>query len=70
MQVTDPNLPVKFVVFDGFGKEMDQLFPAALHNDKWAVTSYPQFGAALRAEHDRGVCGLIPLLSALYAGSP
>ncbi|MFF8786092.1 hypothetical protein [Streptomyces sp. NPDC015125] len=70
MHETDPELPVRFVVLDGYGKPMDQLYPGGLHNDKWAVTSYSQFGAILRAGHDRGVRGLIPLLTTLYAGSP
>ncbi|KAA6212026.1 hypothetical protein CP973_21260 [Streptomyces albofaciens JCM 4342] len=70
MHETDPSLPVAFVVLDGYGKPMEQLFPGGLHNEKWAVTSYSQFGAVLRAEHDRGVRGLIPLLAALYAGAP
>ncbi|MEE1782771.1 hypothetical protein PUR71_07555 [Streptomyces sp. SP17BM10] len=70
MHETDPDLPVRFVVLDGYGKPMDQLYPGGLHNAKWAVTSYPQFGAVLRAEHDRGVRGLIPLLTTLYAGGP
>ncbi|UQW99211.1 hypothetical protein [Streptomyces sp. RerS4] len=68
MYETDPSLPVRFIVLDGYGKSMEQLYPGGLHNEKWAVTSYSQFGAVLRAEHDRGVRGLIPLLATLYAG--
>jgi hypothetical protein len=59
-----------FLVLDGYGKAMDQIFPGGLHNPEWAVTGYRQFGAILRAEHNRGVRGLIPLLTTLYAGSP
>ncbi len=58
-----------FVVLDGYGMSMEQLFPGAESNDRWAVTSYRQFGAVLRAEHSRGVRGLVPLLAALYACS-
>ena len=32
------------------------------------VTSYPQFGAVLRKDYERGVRGLVPLLATLYAG--
>ncbi|WP_331773284.1 hypothetical protein OG948_58865 (plasmid) [Embleya sp. NBC_00888] len=68
MHETDPELPVRFVVLDGYGKPMDQMFPSGLRNEHWAVTGYSQFAAILRAEHDRGVRGLIPLLSTLFAG--
>ncbi|WP_199546329.1 hypothetical protein [Streptomyces sp. N35] len=70
MRRTDADHPVKFVVLDGYGKSMDQLYPDGLHNKKWSVTSYPQLGRVLRAEHDRGVGGLVPLLATLYSGSP
>jgi hypothetical protein len=69
MHETDPGLPVRFIVLDGYGKPMEQLYPGGLHNEKWAVTSYSQFGAVLRDEHGQGVQGLVPLLATLYAGS-
>ncbi|MFE4798267.1 hypothetical protein ACFRFL_25090 [Streptomyces sp. NPDC056708] len=61
---------MRFIVLDGYGKPMEQFYPGGLYNEKWAVTSYSQFGATLRAEHDRGVRGLVPLLATLYAGGP
>lgn len=62
------NQVKNFIVLDAHGKSMEQLFPGGQFNDRWTVTSYLQFGAALRAEHSRGVRGLVPLLAALYAG--
>lgn len=70
MHETGPDLPARFVVLDCYGRSMAQLYPGGLHNEEWAVTSYEQFGEVLRAEHEAGVRGLIPLLSILYAGSP
>lgn len=65
----DPASRVKgFIVLDAYGKSMDQLFPGGQFNDKWLVTSYPQFGRVLRAAYEQGVRGLVPLLAALYAG--
>ena len=64
-----PGSQVKaFAVLDAYGKNMEQLFPGGQFNDRWLVTSYPQFGAVLRAGHEQGVRGLVPLLAALYAG--
>jgi hypothetical protein len=63
-----PSQVKDFVVLDAYGKSMEQLFPGGQFNDQWLVTSYPQFGAVLRAGHEQGVQGLVPLLSALYAG--
>lgn len=58
------------VVLDAYGKSMDQLFPAGKHNALWSVTSYAQLGSVLRAAHEEGVRGLVPLLATLYAGAP
>jgi hypothetical protein len=58
-----------FVVLDAYGKSMERMFPDGEFNDRWLVTSYPQFGAVLRAGYEQGVRGLVPLLTALYAGS-
>ena len=55
-----------FVVLDVWARPMDRTFYWGEHNDKWALTSYARFGAVLRAEHERGVPHLVPLLSALY----
>ena len=48
---------------------IDAAYPCGVHNERWAVTSYPQFAAVLRAEHDQGATGLVPPLATLYAGS-
>ncbi len=68
MHETDSDLPVRFVVLDGYGKHMDQMFPGGLHNSEWSVTGYGQFASVLRAEPDRGTRGLTPLLTTVYAG--
>jgi hypothetical protein len=60
--------PKTFLVLDAYGKEMEQLFPEGQYNNQWDVTSYPQFGSVLRIAYEKGVRGLVPLLSALYAG--
>jgi muconolactone delta-isomerase len=57
-----------FLVVDTYGRPMDQTFFDGAHNAEWGVTSYAQFGAVLRAGHERGTRGLVPLLRALYAG--
>ena len=57
-----------FIVLDAHGMSMEQLFPDGEFNEPWMVTSYPQFGAVLRKDYERGVRGLVPLLATLYAG--
>jgi hypothetical protein len=56
-----------FVVLDGLGRTMDEMFPAGRSNKCWHVTSYAQFGESLRGSYDAGSLGLVPLLSTLYA---
>ncbi|MFC1405740.1 MULTISPECIES: hypothetical protein [Streptacidiphilus] len=56
------------LVLDVYGRPMDRTFYDGLHNEKWTVTSYAQFGAVLRTAFERGVPGLVPLLCTLYIG--
>jgi hypothetical protein len=56
-----------FVVLDGLGRTMDEMFPAGRSNKYWHVTSYAQFGQSLRSSYEAGCRGLTPLLSTLYA---
>ena len=62
-----PERVVGRVVLDAAGRTMGEMFKDGYSNAEWEVTSYGQFSSSLRSSHEKGVPGLIPLLTTLYA---